>query len=161
MKAKGGKNMDTDQRSSPATEELLLQIQDSYQQFLSACENLSSLQALKPGVCGAWSAKAVVDHLTGWQDESLSIVETLLAADQPDLELDIDAFNQSSVLSRENLTWEESLAAFIRSFDKFIKNIEGISGSHLRNHVGLSTWLKAMIHEYQHHLVQIQSAQEY
>jgi len=144
-----------------ASEALILKMQDCYRNFLSACDRLSSHQALKPGICGDWSAKAVVDHLTGWQDESLSIVETLLAADQPDFELDIDAFNQSSVLSRQNLTWEESLAAFIRSFDRFIKDMEGISNSHLRNHAGLSTWLKAMIHEYQHHLVQIQSAQEF
>ena len=161
MKALESKNMDTDQRSSFSPEHLIFQMRESYQEFFSACERLSSQQALKPGVCGDWSAKAIVDHLTGWQHESLFIVETLLAADQPNFDPDIDAFNQSSVISRQNLTWEESLAAFKRSFDRFVQDMEGISDSQLRNNTRLTVWLKAMIHEYQHHLAQIQKTQEF
>jgi len=146
----------------PATpQELVSQMRERYEAFLEACEALSRDQAIEPSVCGEWSAKAVVDHLTGWQVESLPILKNLLGTDDEDFDLDIDAFNRASVRDREDLSWEDSLTAFKLSFESYDKGLEGITVSRFRTNQAFKSWLKAMTHEYQFHIVHIQKAQEF
>lgn len=150
--------MSVDHMPPPTPQELLSHMREKYQSFLSACQELSQEQALQPGVCGEWSAKAVVDHLTGWQIQSLPILKMLLESDKPDFDLYIDAFNRTSVRDREDLTWEESLTAFKLSFKSFDKGLDGISVSRFRTNKGFKSWLKAMINEYNFHIDHIKSA---
>ena len=146
----------------PSTpQELVSQMQESYQSFLEACESLSQSQATTSGACGEWSAKAVVDHLTGWQVESLPILQNLLETDDQDFDLEIDAFNRRSVRDREDLTWEDSLMAFKLSFESFEKGLDDITVSRFRTNAGFKSWLKAMTHEYKFHIVHIQKAQQF
>ena len=152
--------MKADHMPPTSSEELITQLEENYRAFLAACEALSEEQAVKPDVCGEWSAKAVVDHLTGWQVESLPILKMLLESDKKEFDLDIDAFNEISVRDRADLNWDDSLTALKLSFQSFIKGIEEISVSRYRTNTGLQSWLKAMIHEYQFHISHIQQAQE-
>jgi len=153
--------MNTEHMPSPTPQELLSQLQQKYQTFLSACKKLTAAQALEKGVCGRWSAKAVVDHLTGWQLGSLSILKEILQSDETDPNLDIDGFNRMSVDTREDLTWDESLTAFEQSSDLFIDYLGTIADSQYRTSAGFKSWMKAMIHEYQFHLKHIQQAGEF
>ncbi len=139
--------------------EYVSEMKKDYKTFFTVCQTLTEAQALEPGVCGEWSVKAVVDHLTGWQVQSLPIIRTLLAEDKTDFDLDIDAFNQISVDDRHVLKWQESLNAFERSFKAFIEELEEIPESRFSTEAGLMTWVKAMIHEYKFHLPYIQRAQ--
>ena len=152
--------MNTDHMPPPTPQELVSQMRANYQAFLSACEDLTEAQALAEGVCGEWSAKAVVDHLTGWQVESLPIVKKLLESAQESLDLEIDSFNRTSVKSREDLSWEESLAVFKDSFDAFDRAMAEVTVSRYRTNQAFKSWVKAMNHEYQFHLAHIRSAQE-
>ena len=76
-----------------------------------------------------------------------------------EFDLDIDAFNQTSVTDRENLTWDESLEAFELSFKSFEEGLNEIPVTRFRTEGGFKSWLTAMIHEYQFHLPHIQHAQ--
>lgn len=152
--------MNAEHMPPPTPLELVSQMRESYQSFLEACEALTQDQALASGACGEWSAKAVVDHLTGWQVESLPILKKLLETENEDFDLDIEAFNRTSVRDREDLAWEDSLTAFKLSFESFDKGLEDITVSRFRTNAGFKSWLKAMIHEYQFHIVHIQKAQE-
>ena len=138
--------------------ELVSQMRGSYEIFLQACEQLSKEQALIGGVCGEWSAKAVLDHLTGWQVRSLFILKQVLNVPDQAFNLDIDAFNNKSVQDRQNLTWEESLSAFKLSFNAFDQALGDIQLDHYRTNQALISWVKAMTHEYQFHLEHIQKA---
>lgn len=151
--------MTQDHMPPPTPQELVSKMKDSYSIFLKACKALSEKQALKEGVCGEWCAKAVVDHLTGWQVQSLPIIKSLLVSDNPEFDLDIDAFNRTSVSDRKNLTWDESLQAFEMSFKSFEDGLDKIPVTRFRTEGGFKSWLTAMIHEYQFHLTHIQHAQ--
>jgi hypothetical protein len=135
-------------------------MKDSAYAFLSACEDLSPTQACKSGICGEWSAKAVVDHLTGWQVQSLPILQQLLSGAAEAFDLDIDAFNRTSVSSREDLSWEESLEALRFSFSAFDQAVDEIPTAQYRTNPGFKSWLKAMTHEYRFHLPHIKNAQK-
>lgn len=144
---------------SPITpDELVRQMREDYKAFFTTCQALTESQSMEPGVCGAWSAKAVVDHLTGWQVQSLSIITALLAEEKTAFDLDIDKFNQISVNERQKLSWQESQKAFDDSFNAFIDGLDEIPESHFQNEEGLIAWVKAMIHEYKFHLKHIQKA---
>lgn len=153
--------MNTEHMPPPTPQELVSQMRENYQSFLESCEALSQEQAHASGACGEWSAKAVVDHLTGWQVESLPILKKLLETDDKDFNLDIDAFNRSSVRDREDLSWEDSLMAFKLSFESFDKGLDDITVSRFRTNAGFKSWLKAMTHEYKFHIVHIQRAQKF
>lgn len=149
-------------RNSPVTtQELVSQMNAHYRAFLLACKELSQVQALNEGVCGEWSAKAVVDHLTGWQEESLSILKDILKPGITDFDIDIDAFNRAAVKEKENFTWDESLKDFQTSFELFVKNLEEILISQVQVNEGLKSWLKAMSYEYQFHISHILAAKNF
>ncbi len=151
--------MKKDHMPPPTPQEMVSQMKDSYETFLSACRALSQEQAMKPDMCGEWNVKAVVDHLTGWQVQSLPIIKALLASDKTAFDYDIDAFNRRSVMDREDLTWEDSLNAFESSFRAFEEGLDDIPVSRFWTEDALKSWLKAMIHEYQFHLSHVQQAQ--
>lgn len=153
--------MNANHMPPPTPQELVSQMREKYQSFLEACASLSQSQALASGACGDWSAKAVVDHLTGWQVESLPILKKLLETDNEDFALDIEAFNRASVRDREDLTWDDSLTALKLSFESFDKGLETITVSRFRTNPGFKSWLKVMTHEYEFHIVHILKAQDY
>lgn len=148
-----------DHMPPPTPQELVSQMKAQYQQFLAACDALSTERALAPGICGEWSAKAVVDHLTGWQVQSLPIVRQLLSSEKGDFDVDIDAFNRMSVETREDLSWDESLEAFKESYEAFDEALHDLPAARTRTNAGLKSWLQAMIHEYCFHLQHIESTQ--
>jgi len=150
--------MSTEYKPSLTPQELLSHMYEKFQTFLSACKKLTAEQALEKGVCGQWSAKAVVDHLTGWQMESLPFLREVLKSEKAGLDLDIDGFNHTSVIEREDLTWDESLTAFEQSFEAFNEYLGTITFSQHRTNAGIKSWMKAMIQEYQFHLQHIQQA---
>lgn len=153
--------MQNDPQLPPTLQECISQLRDHFQAFLSASEALSLTQALVPGVCGEWSAKAVVDHLTGWQVHSLKIFKALLPGKELRFNVDIDAFNEQSVASRKGLSWTESLEAFKDSFQDFDEAIQVFAASTNKAHPGFRSWLDAMIHEYRYHLEHILKAQHH
>jgi len=144
----------------PTPQDLISEMKKSYQAFLADCQKLTQEQALMPDVCGEWSAKEVVDHLTGWQIESLAILDQLLESESGDFDLDIDGFNRTSVKERKDLSWEGSLAAFELSFDDFNEGLAGIAEAQYGAKKGLRSWVKAMIYEYKFHLDHIRQAQQ-
>jgi hypothetical protein len=150
--------MNPEHMPPPAPQSQFEQLQQKFETFLSACKKLTPQEASTKGVCGQWSAKAVVDHLTGWQMESLPILSEVLKSKQTDLDLDIDGFNSTSVSTGKDLTWDESLAAFEHSFKAFNDYLGKISVSQYKTNAGIKSWIKAMIHEYQFHLQHIQQA---
>jgi uncharacterized protein (TIGR03083 family) len=143
-----------------ASNEMIEKMKVSYASFLQACKTLSEDQALSPGVCGEWTAKQVVDHLTGWQVESIEILDRLLRSDEEDIDLDIDGFNAKTVMERASLPWRESLDAFENSFRAFDNELAAISEEEYQAYSGLASWVRAMTHEYRFHLAHIRKAQE-
>lgn len=145
---------------SPSTAELILEMKKNYQIFLQRCEALTQEQALIGGICGEWSAKEVIDHLTGWQEASPSFLQDILSSERVELDVEIDAFNQISVQTKRALSWQESLAAFIESFAAFDQALQDIPKVQFIKNPGLTSWVKAMNHEYIFHRTHIEAAQE-
>jgi hypothetical protein len=143
-----------------AKNETINQMQVDFEAFLQACKALTETQARHPGICGEWSAKQVVDHLTGWQAESVEILGELIDVEENEIALDIDGFNAESVKEREALDWDQSLVALEESFRAFDRALGEISQEAYETHSGVESWVQAMIHEYCFHLTHIEQAQK-
>lgn len=100
----------------------------------------------------------MVDHLTGWQVQSLPIVSQLLSGEKEVFDFDINTVNRQSVESREGLSWKESLKEFKESYEAFVVALQDLPGSQYRTYEGLQSWLGAMMHEYRFHLQHIEKA---
>ncbi len=144
------------ERFNPQT--LIAQMDKAYTTFLNACEALVPTQGLTSGICGAWSAKQLLDHLTGWQVESLSILKRIQTQPEAAFDFDIDSFNQKSVEARKTLSWQESLPAFIDSYHAFLQALQNLTKERFLSHPNYAGWVKAMIHEYDVHLAHMMTA---
>ncbi len=146
---------------NPATalppSELIANMNSAYQDFLAACQSFEPQKAALSGACGDWSAKSVVDHLIGWQVQSLSILDALTKGRSDAFDFDIDAFNAASVENRKDTSWQESLQDLQDSFADFKKALEKIKAAQFQTNKGFAAWIKAMIHEYEHHLSHVRS----
>ncbi len=144
----------------PTPQDLKARMSNAFNDFLTACKTLTPKQWQHPDVCGEWSAKQVVDHLTGWQLKSLTILDSLANTAFNTFDNDIDSFNASSVEDRKTLSWQESLEDFERSYQTFDQALSKVSEAQFRANQGFASWIKAMIHEYDFHLSHIQGAQD-
>jgi uncharacterized protein (TIGR03083 family) len=137
---------------------LITQMDTAYTTFLNACEALTPAQAMADGLCGEWSAKQLLDHLTGWQVESPSILKRIQTQPEAAFDFDIDSFNQKTVEARKTLSWQESLTAFKDSYQAFLQALQNLSKERFLSHPNYAGWVKAMIHEYDVHLAHMMTA---
>ncbi len=143
-----------------AENEQISRMRDDFVTFLRASKSLTEEQALHAEVCGEWSAKQIVDHLTGWQVESINIIDRLLNVEEEELDLDIDGFNASSVRDREARDWTQSLTELEESFNTFDHILRGTGQEAYEMHSGLASWVRAMTQEYRFHLAHIEKARK-
>ncbi len=154
--------MKTDQQTPPPTpKDLQVRMREAYEAFLAAATSLNPEQANTSGACGEWSAREVVDHLTGWQVQSPPILEAILAEAPDAFEYDIDSFNEAAVAERADLSWEESLKAFTDSYQAFAEAFSAVPEAKTRTNQSFKAWIRAMIQEYAFHLTHLQEAQTF
>jgi uncharacterized damage-inducible protein DinB len=149
----------TDEKTPPPTpQDLKARMSSAFDDFIGACNALTPEKWQQSNACGEWSAKNIVDHLTAWQKESLTILESLLEGTSNVFDYDIDSFNAASVKDLENLSWQESLEDFEASYRAFEQALSQVTEAQYRTNKGFTAWIKAMIHEYEFHLPHIQAA---
>lgn len=99
-------NIDQD----PIDQELL----EARIELRSALFGLDPEDVEQPGVCGEWSVRQIIAHVTGWDEYIYGLLdkvwwdgEALLA-----WPFDVDEFNAYHVAKREDMTWQDLLHAF-------------------------------------------------
>jgi len=136
--------------------EVLFHYEQSYSVIRLTCEKIKTEDRRKGGVCGFWSPKQVIDHLTGWMREALENFEKILAGETVDLEYDDDTFNARAVADRVQLNWDESLADLDDAKSKMVQFIMRLSPEDLSKSVVYANWMEGMAEDYQLHNEQLQ-----
>lgn len=91
--------------------------------FLAASrrELMALARLLAPGeqdtrpICGAWTLRDVLGHLTLYEALGIAALRELAAGNQPQPDVTIrnfDAFNQAQALARQPIGWEQTLAEY-------------------------------------------------
>lgn len=133
---------------------LVSELRELQKELLEAAQRLEESQREQSGVCGVWSPKEVLAHLTGWDKEVTRQFRLFQDGLEKAIEHDIDKFNQQSVSKRSQLSWEETLAEYRDVQNEFIEVAHSIPPSELSQNGEYHDWMNVQIEHYQHHLRQ-------
>ena len=138
---------------SSSLEKLQAEFSTAYAHFFQVATALEPARRNQPGVCGDWSPKEIISHLTGWDKSMQAFVLDPDVFDPPD---DIDAFNAKSVSERQHLSWDESIAELQAGFRGLQEAISTVT-SDMRIYTRVSGWLKGRREDYDFHAGQLRA----
>lgn len=127
--------------------------------FLALLGQLDAAEATRAGVCGAWSAKEIVAHLTGWLWEGERRLRNRFEEDgQPMPPVgDVDARNAQAVAERADLSWQETLDEFRRADMTFAATAAQVSQRDHDADERYARWVAIMVSEYGNHGAEIRA----
>lgn len=140
---------------STSWNELIKQLQELQGKFNKALRILDESKREKPGVCGHWSPRQVVAHMTGWEIETILQFERVRKGFEA-IEHDIDAFNEKSVGQREHLNWDETINEFEEAQKKLNEAAESVSLNDESKNKGYRELMNVQISHYIHHIRQLE-----
>ncbi len=126
------------------------------QKFIKVAQQLEKSKRDQPGVCGSWSPKQVVAHITGWDKEVIRQFGLFQDGLQKAIEHDTDEFNKQSVKKRSHLSWEETIAELQLAHDQFYQRAKSISSQELSENEEYIDWVEVQIDHYIHHTKQLE-----
>lgn len=124
--------------------------------FIESAESLPVEKRESSGVCGDWSPREVVAHISGWDAEVLRQFELFNSGFTGEVEHDIESFNQQSVASRGSLDWEETLEELRQIHRCYPAALETVGEIHRASNSQYEEWLQVLIEHYEHHTEQLQ-----
>ena len=141
-----------------------------WSEWLKLCENLSSVEeefiqlidslntTLRDQKIaeGSWSTKDILAHIVGWEVEVVKQFKAFLVNPDIDDTYDIDSFNESSVSSRKNKTWNEIIEELKSAQEELSAFILTLSQKDIDAEDRFSEWVEVLIDHYKHHMFQLQ-----
>ena len=141
-----------------------------WSEWLKLCENLFSVEEEFTKVIdsfnakardqkiaeGSWSVKDILAHIVGWEVEVVKQFKAFLVNPDIDDTYDIDSFNESSVSSRKNKTWNEIVEELKSAQDELSAFISTLPQKDIDAEDRFSEWVEVLIDHYKHHISQLQ-----
>lgn len=109
----------------------------------------------RDAVCGEWTPKEVVAHLTGWELEVTRQFEQFEDGVSDAIEHDVDRFNRESVRARQHLSWRETVDELENAQQAFYRKATSIQDDLVAAHDQFEEWVSVQIDHYRHHLEQL------
>lgn len=141
---------------STSWNKLIHQLEELQIKFNKAVQALDASQVEKPGVCGHWSPKQLVAHMTGWEIETILQFQRIQNGLEA-IEHDIDAFNEKSVDQRSHLTWNETLTELITVQNRLNEVIRSTPKDDHSKNIEYRELMDVQIEHYIHHTKQLES----
>lgn len=123
--------------------------------FLEVVSGIDTPRAAEPGVCGVWSVKEIVAHMTAWDWEAERIFRAFHAGNAETPSYDFDTFNAAAVEERRGRTWEQTRDELRRANMTFGGALANVSVSDQAADPRYQQWLHAFIEHYAEHAGQI------
>ena len=147
-------------RSRPATRTEFAALEDkSWGELKRTWHALPDEALVRPGACGPWSIKDVMNHVAAWQEATLHVLPELLQGHKlPAGQYSIEKFNQRHYAEdkgRSLLASRRRLNRSRRQLLAFLATVPEAQMLDLKSRVG--TWVKyATYGHYDEHLVGLQ-----
>ena len=126
------------------------------QEFIKVAQKIDKPQRNRPGVCGTWSPKEVLAHISGWNKEIIRQFSLFQDGLEKAIEHDIDEFNKNSVKERRHLSWAEIIAELQQTHKQFYQKAQSISSQELSKNEEYKNWVEVQIEHYKHHKKQLE-----
>lgn len=103
---------------------------------LGSIDGLTPENATVPGACGVWSIKQLIDHLGAYEAvfaDVLAAEHGATATPRLDRFLELgDRFNDMTVAERDDLTFDQSVAAYTTCYEDAMSSLSRITPERLR-----------------------------
>lgn len=136
-------------------ENLIEELINLQYQFVDVAQQIEKTKRNESGVCGSWSPKQVVAHISGWDKEVIRQFGLFQDGFEKAIEHDIDEFNKKSVKERSHLSWEETIAELQQAHEQFYQRAKTISSQELSKNEEYKDWVQVQIDHYIHHTEQL------
>lgn len=140
---------------STSWEKLIEELSNLQHQFIEVAQQIDDTKRNQPGVCGSWSPKQVIAHISGWDKEVIRQFSLFQEGLEKAIEHDIDEFNEKSVTERQHLSWEEIVAELKQAHEQFYQRTKSISSQELFENEEYKDWVEVQIDHYKHHTKQL------
>ncbi|HUF17010.1 MAG TPA: DinB family protein, partial [Thermoanaerobaculia bacterium] len=129
---------------------------DLQARFIEVAESLTAERRDRPGVCGRWSPREVVAHISGWDAEVLRQFEIFGSGYTVEIRHDIDEFNARSVESRADLSWQATVEELRNIHRRYPAAIARVTVLQREPNPQYREWLEVLTDHYRHHTAQLQ-----
>ncbi|HYH13353.1 MAG TPA: maleylpyruvate isomerase N-terminal domain-containing protein [Thermomicrobiales bacterium] len=115
---------------------LIEKVETAWAEFHASYDGLADEELLIPGVCGEWSVRDLVAHVTWWDEEALNHLPTVLEGESPPrysmLYGGIDAFNAMKTEEKRGLSLEEVRCEADETHRRLLAYLRGIPVERLK-----------------------------
>lgn len=136
---------------------LCKELSSEQKQFLEVINSLNPEDREKKEMFGKWSAKDLLSHIAGWENEVVKMFNLFLIIPDVDDEYDIDSFNEESVTSRKKTSWDEIVNELISAQQKLITFTSSLSQKDIDTETRFGEWTSILTNHYKHHIQQIKN----
>ena len=118
---------------------------ECFQHLITLSSSYPMNYRLRVGVCGEWSAKNILEHLSAWIVWALDQYEQFDRAELNTWEYgDVDEFNADAVAKRVDHTWEQSLQELRQLVGDFHARALHVSAEQVNQCEGYAQWLQTL-----------------
>lgn len=140
---------------SKSWENLIQELNSLQHTFIDVAQQIEKYKRCQPGICGSWSPKQVVAHISGWDKEVIRQFGLFQDGLEKAIEHDIDEFNKKSLMERRHLSWEETITELQQAHEQFSQIAKSISSHELSGNEKYRDWVDVQIEHYKHHTKQL------
>lgn len=148
--------VDSPRTGNTRADRVLGQLEEAWNAFRAAWEDLDDETLLVPGVTGEWSIRDLIAHVTWWDEESIrhlpEVLEGVRPAKYSDLYGGIDAFNALMTERKSGLSLDQVRREFAGTHERLVAYLVGldperwVGDQRFRKRLKLDTWGHYPIH---------------
>ena len=126
--------------------------------FIQTVKNIDPGISEQVGVCGNWSIKQVVAHITGWEKEVIKRFRDFSTGKAANVKYDIDDFNRRSVESRSNLSWNDTVKELEAAQQELQLLNDSLDEQKINKDKKFVEWTLILLKHYKHHNAQLKGS---
>ena len=122
-------------------ENILQHLDTNWQTLVDSISGLSEEDLLKSDVCGTWSIRDLLNHISTWEEEAMQNIPFILAGESTprySATGGIEAFNARSQHDKKELTLSRIKRVFYATHQRFIDYVSSIPQSSFENNSRLA-----------------------
>ena len=110
-------------------------LQSTRKEFLLTADLILESERTNQAVCGIWTLKDLIGHLTDWEKVGLEGLQQLASGQSPEFDYRIawpfDEFNNKNAAARQNQPWPEVWGDFTETRQQFMNLFDAMSEAQL------------------------------
>jgi uncharacterized damage-inducible protein DinB len=139
---------------------ILNHLDENWQALVQALSGLSEKDLMEPNVCGSWSVREIMSHISTWEEEALQNIPLILdgeATPRYSSSGGITAFNDRAQTDKKEYTLSRVKREFYATHQKFVTFLSALPDAVYLNNSRLAKRIRLDGYDhYQEHTAQIE-----